>query len=136
MPLIYGKGDFSREVNAGLNQTLDGIFAYISRLFELLQDNTPVDTGFAQSRWQVSITDTGLGGPVTDVGIEVNPVKALGAIRDALGRFTNLKNLGLNKLIVIFNDARYIVFLDQGSSRKAPKGIVQISITQANAEFR
>ena len=82
---------------------------------------TPVDTGRARGGWQAgerdSEAETGrldtLGGATEAAGLS-----AINAVSEPFG------------VIVIFNNVRYIVFLEEGSSQQAPQGMVATTIRE------
>jgi hypothetical protein len=84
---------------------------------------TPVDTGRAMGNWQVGRTAT--DSEVQNWGSDPNVEGAL-----ALSRIT--KPFGV---ISIFNNVGYILPLENGSSKKSPRGMVKVSVAEVEAQF-
>ena len=82
---------------------------------------TPVDTGRARGNWQISI-----GQPIFDE-IELDQAQdiALSDIGNEGVRAAQvLQNLNPFEVVWISNNVPYIEFLEEGSSRQAPQGMV------------
>ena len=91
-----------------------------------LAESTPVLTGWARSNWLPSI-----GSPVD------SPTGTKESVSDAerearLGQV--VLTYRLPSLVHVTNNVPYIVELNEGSSRKAPSGFVQIAIARAIRE--
>jgi len=77
-------------------------------LIEDLRLATPIDTGYARSQWTYTVNDSNTSGLA--YGVRTN--------------FLNLFNLSYT----VKNDAEYIVYLNQGSSKQAPKFFIEKTI--------
>lgn len=66
-------------------------------VYEEIRQLTPVDTGYAKSRWRFQATEV-LGAPN-----------------------------------VIYNDAPYIIYLENGHSKQAPRGMVKVAMAKLAA---
>lgn len=92
---------------------------------------TPVDTGFARSRWVVTI-----GEPVVAEDSNVKPIEIGGdiaaaiAVSQGLSEIKRWKGIGS---IFINNPLGYVVYLDQGSSEQAPQGMTDQAIKAGKA---
>ena len=82
-----------------LEEFLSGVNGQMVKdIYDLLWESTPVDTGYARSRWQGDYDGEGYG--------------------------------------VVYNDADYIIYLNNGSSEQAPAGFVQAAIEEGRqAEY-
>lgn len=86
---------------------------------------TPVDTGRAQGNWQLTVGE--LSDEVFDTG------RSQGAImNEAVGE---LAKMGLDDTIWISNNLEYVIFLEKGHSKRAPRGMVAVTLTQIAAQF-
>jgi len=97
------------------------------QLLGLIVTKTPVDTGRAQNNWQVSV-DTGsreavIAGKRSKAEIEAEALSALAFVKPF-------------STVLLYNNVEYIVFLEEGSSGQAPRGMVQISIQEVENQFR
>lgn len=95
---------------------------------------TPVDTGFARSRWMLTI-----GSPIDaesgpqrkiDLGAEIGAAIALSQAQ------TEIKKWKGEGSIWIANPLQYVVYLDEGSSDQAPDGISDAAIAAGQAVLR
>lgn len=98
-------------------------------VFELLRRfvlRTPVDTGRARGGWHVTINainDSDLGGvDLSGSGV----FSAAKKVMAALGRY---------ETVYINNNVTYIPFLDAGSSKQAPAGMIDVSIEEVRQMF-
>ncbi len=97
------------------------------QLLGLIVEKTPVKTGRAQNNWQVAV-DTSAGDAV------IEGKRSSGAVQaDGLSKLATVKAFST---ILLYNNVEYIVFLEEGSSTQAPRGMVQISILEVEAQFR
>jgi len=88
---------------------------------------TPVDTGRARGNWQ-----TDLGGGDNSVTERVDP-NGGGTISVGAGKIAGAKPFGL---ITLYNNLDYIKFLEAGSSKQNPSGMVSVSLAEVEAQFR
>lgn len=87
---------------------------------------TPVDTGYARSRWTVTIGTLPAQDTATAVGVQVGEEVAT-AIAIASGDKVIKEWTGDDSLFVS-NPVHYSVYLDAGSSEQAPEGITDQAI--------
>ena len=89
---------------------------------QVLVITTPVQTGFARSRWTVSI-----GGPIgpengpeerIDLGEEIATVIALSQGEDEIKKYRGKGS------IFITNPLEYVIYLESGTSDQAPNGMM------------
>jgi Bacteriophage HK97-gp10, putative tail-component len=86
---------------------------------------TPVDTGRARAGWQV--------------GIDSDPAGQSGA--DPNGGETISKGLAVIQRwrpfaqITIVNNVEYIVYLEEGSSKQAPAGMLSLTLQEVASQF-
>ena len=91
-----------------------------------LQEDTPIDTGWARANWIPSIgaPPTGPAGSPTDVGAARSAQQA-GVASIAVGYSLDQGN------VTISNNVPYIRRLNEGSSSQAPSMFVQAAIARA-----
>jgi hypothetical protein len=92
-------------------------------MYRSLVHYTPKLTGLAKGNWRVAVN-----APKSDEGIgegndAVPRPLAEQAIRARLGGLGPSGSAKANKTFTIYNNLRYIVYLEDGSSQKAPQGI-------------
>ena len=96
---------------------------------------TPVDTGFARSRWVVTI-----GQPVTSSEDGVSEsIEIGGDVAAAIAASQGLKEIKKWKgvgSIFINNPLGYVVYLDEGSSEQAPQGMTEQAIAAGQAVLK
>lgn len=123
---------FNRELTVFAKQTIPAENLKLQKrialdLLRRIVFRTPVDTGRARGNWQVA---TGAaGGRSTDTtdkegGATIGAGSAVVAGARPFG------------VITIYNNLDYIKFLEGGSSRKSPRGMVAVSITEVEGQFR
>lgn len=88
---------------------------------------TPVDTGRARGNWQVTI-----GGPASGV-LERLDKDGSETIQKGLAAVASLPDF---QVVWISNNLEYIEFLESGSSKQAPKGMVRLTILQLREMVR
>lgn len=93
------------------------------------EGGTPVDTGWARANWVPTI-----GAPAADtVGTQEQAAAGnvnAGAAEAGLARVVTQYRLEQGP-VFLTNNVPYIGFLNEGSSRQAPKGFVQLAIAKA-----
>ncbi len=94
-----------------------------TNLTELLFENTPELTGFAETNWLPTIGEPALVPAGSKQNVSRAQQEAGVAVVQALYRYP--------AIVYITNPVEYIVDLNQGSSTKAPAGFVQTTIAQA-----
>jgi len=82
---------------------------------------TPVRTGRARSNWQTSIGSA----PESVVWLE-DPVKT--------GEIV-LGSLPVYSIVFLTNNVPYIIYLEDGTSKQAPNGMVALSFEEMKAQF-
>ena len=88
---------------------------------------TPVDTGRARGNWQV-----GIGQPITT---ETDAKEKSGA--GTLNRgVTALASLPPFAVVFISNNVQYIEYLENGTSKQAPKGMIMVTIEELRGMFQ
>lgn len=87
---------------------------------------TPVDTGRARGNWQVTI-----GRPVT-AAIEALDKSGDETIKKGLAAIAALPPY---QVVWICNNVDYIEFLEEGSSRQAPEGMMSLTIEELKVMF-
>ena len=84
---------------------------------------TPVDTGRARGNWQVTIDKPAVGVLVPAIA---DPVGQGGLMLADLPPFTT---------VWITNNVPYIKYLEDGSSKQAPQGMVSVTLGELKAMF-
>ncbi len=88
----------------------------------------PVDTGRSRGNWQTEINFNN--------DDEVVNGKSRGP-QDVINECLNkLANFTIGATIRIFNNVPYIIFLENGSSKQAPRGMVAISVEELRIMFQ
>ena len=87
---------------------------------------TPVDTGRAKANWNI-------GTGSIDFSINEN---ATSTAQGSAGRLTEPRKGAGNKVIYISNNLPYINALENGSSQKAPNGMVTLTMNEINRMVR
>lgn len=88
---------------------------------------TPVDTGRARGNWQVNL------GPSDDNAVLSVDTGGAQTLASGAAVVAGAQPYGL---ITIFNNVEYITFLEGGSSRQSPTGMVEVSLAEVEAQFR
>jgi hypothetical protein len=91
------------------------IDATITKFEVRVRSRTPVDTGFARSRWQR--TNTGRTRPPSLERGEHAPA-------------VHNKGVTLGQTITVFDDAAYIEKLEYGHSQQAPHGMLRVTVAE------
>jgi hypothetical protein len=113
-----------RVVIASLTKFVESIVkAVVSNITNNLVQTTPVDTGWARSNWIAKVR-----GPLS------SPVGSKTSVSSAFQQQALLTIVTSYKLrtgpVHITNNVPHIVFLNEGSSRQAPRGFVQAAIAK------
>jgi len=87
---------------------------------------TPVDTGRARGNWQVTI-----GRPAT-AAIDAVDKSGGDTIKKGLAAIGDLPPY---QVVWISNNVDYIEFLEEGSSRQAPEGMMSLTLEELNILF-
>jgi hypothetical protein len=82
---------------------------------------TPVDTGRARANWQVTISEPSEG------QVDSTDVEGNSAIAKGLAALTGLPDF---QVIWISNNVDYIEFLEHGSSKQAPEGMLAVTVEE------
>jgi hypothetical protein len=123
--MILNGPSFIRQLDKASDEAGDLSLQFQKRIalegLKRVVQRTPVDTGRARGGWQVARSDNDV-----DTGQ-----------RDGSGASTVSAGLSIiNRVtipfgeIVIFNNVRYIVFLEEGSSGQAPQGMVDVTLRE------
>lgn len=94
------------------------------RLHARIKELTPVDTGRARASWNL------VSGEVAHLTVAEVPVKGE-KVPDPGTPFVRNANA-----YTISNNLPYIKFLEEGSSKQAPAGMVKVAIAEVRAEAR
>jgi hypothetical protein len=123
--------DFNREIDDfGRGIDRDGVAFQKKIVLEALRRlafRTPVDTGRARGNWQVTIKMPAQGTlPLCDKTGDEVVAKGVAAI----------SLLPPGQVVWISNNVEYIEFLEEGSSRQAPHGMLRVTVEELRSLFR
>lgn len=123
--------EFAKRINLSIAMVVERITL---DLWNKITLRTPVDTGAARRSWQL-----GIGQP--DTNVPASNAKGTGAYKNDSTPPTNPR-LDLpsavidgTKTVFITSSLGYIEALEEGNSKQAPAGMVQISIAEVQAEI-
>ncbi len=100
--------------------------------FEILRrvvQKTPVDTGWAQNSWQISIGDP-------DLRVPQKPTEGVRTGVDILSKLGSVSFNDPFTTVYITNNLHYIRYLEEGWSRRAPNGMVAVTIKEVTTAVR
>lgn len=123
--------DFSLDIGAFIEKTTKNVDAKVRKicldLYSGITMETPVDTGRAVNNWFPSI-----GSPSTETTTAVDPSGKAGIVRAQ-----SAINGAPGNVFWISNNLPYIYRLEfEGWSKKAPRGMVRITIDRIQRELR
>ncbi len=119
---------FNRQLDRFLEQTGIDFVTFQKKvsfdIFRGVVQKTPVDTGWAQNNWNIS---------VGSVDLTVTP-KPEGSGSpggfDALRKMEDVDIDRVGEIVYISNNLGYITYLEQGSSDRAPNGMVRVTVAE------
>lgn len=115
------------KLNGRVSETKAGVALYaITKICE----RTPVLTGLAVGNWNLSVgaPDTTKRRPAKSRRPPIERAKrVLGSIR---------RGIGEKNQVFITNIIPYVKFLEYGTSRQAPKGMVRLTLAELSAQAR
>lgn len=116
---------FELDVTKFAKQTEINLETVVKRVsfdvYNKAKQNTPVDTGRARGSWNISE--------------EYADLSSLPQGQYPSGTSNAVGNISGKEEVHVSNNVEYIDVLDQGSSRQAPQGIVDITVAQVEAEL-
>ena len=117
---------FTAEVKAAATQDVSKITQEWQRRFALAALNsvvlkTPVDTGRARANWQAGPTPGELVLEIEDTAGAATLTRETPKVQAGVRAF---------KPYVVWNNVEYINFLEDGSSKQAPQGMVALTIRE------
>lgn len=129
---IRNLNSFNREVKAFGEEVMPEEHLALQKkialdLLRRIVFRTPVDTGRARGNWQVNL---GRALEQSLAQVDKNGVVSLAQGASVISSATLPYGL-----ITIFNNVNYITFLEGGSSRQAPSGMVSLSIAEVESQF-
>ena len=117
---------FNREMDEFVTTLAPALVAsFIAKVsFELLYrivQKTPIDTGRARGAWQMTV-------------VEVNEEEFLGGdgLQNAMGVLPAIKG---SSIVYLSNNVPYIIYLEKGSSKQAPEGMIEPSLSEVRQIF-
>lgn len=90
-------------------------------------DRTPVDTGRARSNWQAETGGQIPSGKIPVSGKVSGDAAASRAINSAMGALSEHKS---GESLVLVNNLEYIQYLEEGTSKQAPSGMVKVTVAE------
>lgn len=129
--VVSGVAHFNKLIKEYAEKAPKAIVLKLQRVMILeaikrLIQKTPVDTGHARGSWQ---TEQG-SGTAFDIS---RPDKSGGNAQQEAGLVA--ARLDDFALVTIFNNAPYIVVLESGSSKQAPRGMLRLTIKELEQAF-
>lgn len=124
--LAFDIQEFNKFINRFVDVVVPEMFNEFVRFIAIeaysrIIDRTPVDTGRARGNWTLNIgRPVEFSGPGTRRQVE-------SMIRQAE---RTLERLEFGKSVWIANGVEYIIWLEQGSSRKAAEGMVSVTLEE------
>lgn len=115
-------GDLEREKNKIQRQIERDIKKLAFIIFKQIIKNTPVDKGTLRASWSIAIK------AANDYISNYKGGSASDATRIAAENVKNIDSQGFADLYVIFNNQEYATYINDGSSRQAPKKFVEKAI--------
>ena len=116
---------FELDVREFAKQTEINLETVVKRVsfdvYNKAKKNTPVGTGRARGSWNISE--------------EYADLSSLPQGQYPSGTSNAVGNISGKEEVHVSNNVEYIDVLDQGSSRQAPQGIVDITVAQVEAEL-
>lgn len=105
-------------------------------VFEQLVEVTPVLTGKARNNWNPSIGERDASEHPT-AGVSRTGASMTSGERGKIELVKQqLRRKPLGQIVYLTNGLVYVVFLDEGSSKKAPAGIRLVAVQQAISKLR
>jgi hypothetical protein len=148
------KANTLAEFNKALKETAEKLLPQQVKLLqqkialELLRRivmKTPVDTGRARGNWQLTLKERAEGEVGEDIldataagtgeqAQDANAVRAAGTVIEGAAKV--LRGLKPFSICYITNNVPYIVYLEEGSSKQAPQGMVALSLHEMLSMFQ
>ncbi len=89
---------------------------------------TPVDTGRCRGNWQVNLTTPGEG-----FDPEQFDKSGSGSLSNGMAVITSVKKPF--QIIWISNNVPYVIYLEDGTSKQAPRGMVSLTVEELRQMF-
>lgn len=128
---IQGLNEFNRQLDQYAKQLLPRQISDFHRKIVLealrrIVQKTPVDTGRAKGNWQVTINSPASG--------QLNTIDKSGGrtIAQAMAAISDFPPFSV---VYITNNIDYIEFLEEGSSKQAPAGMVGLTVQELMTMF-
>ncbi len=126
---IYSFKADLKKLSRALDADLGKLIRVISLdLFNMIILRSPVDTGFSRSQWKVSI-----GEPDPTV-VEPPKGKQAGTITAPTADPDVIAQIQKDSTVFITNAVDYIQYLEEGSSKQAPAGMIRVSLAESEAK--
>lgn len=123
--------DFAKDVSAWVNKTKNKEREFIQELAFDIAENivslTPVLTGFARASWYAGLS---LSSPHPEQPPDRESLVLSGTVLPPpyASMLLFVKNMEVGRVLYIMNNASYIKDLEDGSSQKAPQGMVKVTM--------
>lgn len=93
-------------------------------VFVKVVEKTPVDTGLARGSWMIGINEIPDDPGYNEDNIRQNPIVETAKLQ---------KTIDADTVITITNHQPYILQLETGTSKKAPSGMIVVSLAEVEA---
>ncbi len=126
---------FKREVNEFSRNLTDREFVLFHKKIVLealsrIVQKTPVDTGRARGNWQINI-----GAPSRSKLDAADTSRAPGDTSTTADQISKLSGLLPFAVVYISNNVEYIEYLEDGTSKQSPRGMVMVTIEELIGMF-
>ena len=122
--------DFTRQLKIEGKRTLDEVIkiekTIVLDAFTSIIMKTPVDTGRARGNWQINT-----GGPAAGFA-KTNSKTGRAPLRKGT---SEINNAPAHSAYYIVNNVPYVPYLENGSSKQAPLGMVALTVQEIVTKF-
>jgi len=120
------KTDFRKAEKLALDATEKAIRAMALKLFGAIVEDTPVDEGTLRSNWQATLNQP----TFTTTG----NIKSAFGVKQAIATAT--MNYDVKDDMFLTNNLPYATFIEDGTARIAPHGMVKRAVANFQAELK
>lgn len=123
---------FNKQINRFLQESEIDFITFQKKVsFEIFAGvikKTPVRTGWAQNSWNISVGSVDTSVPAEPEG------NASPAAFGALAKMQGVRLSKVGQIVYISNNLSYILPLEEGSSDRAPNGMVKVTISEVQSQ--
>lgn len=125
---------FNKQINRFLQESEIDFITFQKKVsFEIFAGvikKTPVRTGWAQNSWNISVGSVDLTVTPEPEGGAAN----LAPLFTTLAKVQDIRVDRVGQIIYISNNLSYILPLEEGSSDRAPNGMVKVTISEVQSQ--